>query len=480
MKQVLKTISIGGLAIASYLAGYWHKTHGGLPPVDPPSARVLYYRDPMHPAYKSDKPGIAPDCGMQLEPVYADAAAAGLSGQPLGGPSFAVNISPQKQQLIGVKTDRVAKGAWAHTIRVSGKVALDDNRVFKLLGATDGWVRQLCPITAGHRVRKDDLLATFAAREFVAAQQAYLYALSTLDRYQQSGKESPDQITLTTVQVQSAFDNLRALGMGELQLEQIARSRKAITDIEIRSPVGGVVLARNLSPSTRFERGSEMYRIADLSRIWILAQTFDGDTQYFHAGQKVRVRSRNRVFEANVGNTLPSASPETRTRTVRLEAANPDLALTPDMFVDVELSVTLPPAVNVPAEAVIDSGLHQTVFVARGNGYFEPRAVVTGWRFGDRVEIVRGLQVGESIVISGNFLIDSESRMKAAGQPGLPPAMNGAITDPSCGMEVDPQTATEQSTYNGKTYYFCSRSCREKFEQVRRTGRAAATRGAGD
>src|ERR1019366_9230134 len=107
--------------------------------------------------------------------------------------------------------------------------------------------------------------------------------------------------------------------------------------------------------------------------------------------------------------------PETRTRTVRLEAANPDLALTPDMFVDVELSVTLPPAVNVPAEAVIDSGLHQTVFVARGNGYFEPRAVVTGWRFGDRVEIVRGLQVGESIVISGNFLIDSESRMKAAG-----------------------------------------------------------------
>jgi Cu(I)/Ag(I) efflux system membrane fusion protein len=359
-------------------------------------------------------------------------------------------------------------------------VALDDNRVFKLLGATDGWVRQLQPVTAGSPVRKGDLLATFTGREFVAAEQAYFYALSTLDRYKQGGKESPDQLALTSVQVQSAFDNLRALGMGEAQLEHLTETRKATADIEIRAPVTGVVLARNLFPATRFERGAELYRIADLSRIWILAQTFEGDTAHFRPGRTVRVRSGSRAFTATVSNALAAVSPENRTRLVRLEAANPNLALAPDMFVDVELSVSLPPAVNVPAEAILDAGLHKTVYVDRGNGAFEPRAIETGWKFDGRVEVVRGLDPGERIVVSGNFLIDSESRLESTGQPGAPPEASSAVKDPSCGMDVNPRTAAEQSTAGGKRYYFCSRGCREKFEQLRGARGPAPAHGAGD
>jgi Cu(I)/Ag(I) efflux system membrane fusion protein len=135
--------------------------------------------------------------------------------------------------------------------------------------------------------------------------------------------------------------------------------------------------------------------------------------------------------------------------------------------------------VNVPAEAVLDTGLHKTVFVECGNGLFERRAVVTGWRFGDRVEIAQGLEAGERIAISGNFLIDSESRMQAAARPVPPSVAQGAVKDPSCGMELDPRSAAAQVTYEGKTFYFCSRGCREKFQQVRRTGAPAPSSGAG-
>ena len=136
------------------------------------------------------------------------------------------------------------------------------------------------------------------------------------------------------------------------------------------------------------------------------------------------------------------------------------------MFVDIELEVDQPAAIAIPAEAVLDSGLRKTVFVDRGEGYFEPRAVETGWRLGDRVEIVRGLEVGERIVVSGNFLIDSESRMQSAGRPpAIGAAASGTVTDPSCGMELDPAKAAGTSRYKDKTYYFCSKSCKEKFDK---------------
>lgn len=160
---------------------------------------------------------------------------------------------------------------------------------------------------------------------------------------------------------------------------------------------------------------------------------------------------------------LPQFDPATRTLKVRLEADNPGYALRPDMFVDVELPIGFPATIAVPVDAVVDSGLKKTVFVDRGEGFFEPRQVETGWRFDDRVEIVKGLKPGEQIVVSGNFLIGSESRLKAEAA-----GMYAPVKDPVCGMEVDKSKAKAAGRtveFHGKTYFFCSDRCERDFEK---------------
>ena len=212
-------------------------------------------------------------------------------------------------------------------------------------------------------------------------------------------------------------------------------------------------------------KGTELFRIADLSRVWILVDVFERDASLVHADQPVKVElpTQGKTFTATVSKTLPQFDNITRTLKLRLEADNPDFTLKPDMFVDVELPLSLAETVVVPAEAVLDAGLRQTVFVDRGNGYFEPRNVHIGSRVGDQVQVVQGLMPGERIVISGNFLLDSESRMKlaAAGVQGMP------LTDPVCGMTVDEgkaKAAKRVSEYQGKTYGFCSDGCKKRFD----------------
>jgi RND family efflux transporter MFP subunit len=453
--------------VASVLAGYWYSRHIAGNPANLPARQVLYYHDPMHPSYRSDKPGVAPDCGMPLEPVYAGAAVAADQDPTL--PAGAVHIDTGRQQAIGVKLGRVETTAGRETVRLLGRVAADEDRVFRIVSGTDGWNRETYPNSAGTMVKKDELLATFYAREFLTAQQSYFFALTSLEHFKTQGENTPDLLKVPTAQLHQAEENLQAMGMCDLQITAIAKSREASRNIEIRAPVDGLVLVRNVFKGQRFDRNTELYRIADLNQVWIQADVFENDRRVIRPDQIAHIRYQGRTLPARVSQVPPQFDTGERTLKLRLEAANPGHILRPGMFVDVEFAVDLPKAVTVPADAVLDSGLRNTVFVASGNGYFEPRAVETGWRFGDRVEIVRGLQVGESIVISGNFLIDSESRMKATGQPGVPPtssaAANRAVKDPSCGMELDPAKAAGKSEYLGKTYYFCSKSCKEMFDK---------------
>jgi membrane fusion protein, copper/silver efflux system len=189
----------------------------------------------------------------------------------------------------------------------------------------------------------------------------------------------------------------------------------------------------------------------------------------------VRVTAANlkKTFFGRVAQVAPSFDSASRTLRVRLEADNPGLVLRPDMFVDVELPVALPPAITVAADAIVDSGLKKTVYVAKGDGVFEPRKVETGWRHGDRVEIVKGLMPGERIVVAGTFLIDSESRMKAAAA-GI---YGETAEDPACGIVVDigkVQATGRTATYQGEIYYFSSDDCKAKFakEPTHYTGKA--------
>jgi YHS domain-containing protein len=213
--------------------------------------------------------------------------------------------------------------------------------------------------------------------------------------------------------------------------------------------------------------------------VWILVDVFERDASLIHADQPVKVElpTQGKTFAATVSQTLPQFDNITRTLKLRLEADNPEFMLKPDMFVDVELPLSLAEAVVVPAEAVLDAGLRQTVFVDRGNGYFEPRRVHLGSRAGDQVQVAQGLTPGERIVVSGNFLLDSESRMKlaAAGvhsasamqqSPMAAPAEATAV-DPVCAMTVTiakASVAKRVSEYQGKTYYFCNDGCKEEFD----------------
>jgi Cu(I)/Ag(I) efflux system membrane fusion protein len=374
--------------------------------------RILYYHDPMHPGYRSDQPGKAPDCGMDLVPVYARAAA--RPEPPDAQFPGAVNINPEKQQLIGVRLGEVERSSGAGTFRTLGRIVPDEARVFRLTAKVDGWVRQIFPDSTGSLVQKGQPLLAIYSRDFQVAQQAYVFALNQLDRFKNG--DEPDAMDRLNRALTEARSNLEGMGMSHPQIDEIAQTRKVLPTVHLVAPATGFIVSRNVSPEQRFDRGMDFYRIVDLSRVWILANVSERESRSLAPGAAASVATAelpDSVFQARVGNVLPQFDPVSRTLQVRLEAANPHFTLKPEMFVDLEFAVHTPPGLVVPQEAVMDSGLKKTVFVDRGEGRFERRTVQTGWRLGDRVQIVNGLKAGERIVVSGNFLVDSESRMTA-------------------------------------------------------------------
>ena len=277
--------------------------------------------------------------------------------------------------------------------------------------------------------------------------------------------------------------------MSEAQIKQMAENHQLPETVDIVSPADGFILARNITSGQHFDRSMEFYRIADLSKVWIVAEIFGSEARDFRQGTMARVTlpDQGRAFSARVSNTLPQVDPVTRTFKLRLEADNPTFALRPDMFVNVELPVRVPPGLTVPLDALIDSGREQHVFVERSKGVFEPRQVETGRKFSDRVEIVRGLVEGERVVTAGTFLVDSESRLRSnpeappkqppdekvtrpsGSKPGLAAhagQVKDLVKDPACGMMIDQEKAVSagQTLHrDGATHYFCSERCKQNF-----------------
>ena len=382
-------------------------------PVKTQAARhILYYVDPMHPAYKSEKPGIAPDCGMKLVPVYADEAERPHSSAP----SNSVRIDSATQQLFGIRLTTVEKASGTRNVRVLGRVAPDETRIYRVNVGTDGFVKETRDDAIGNRVAKDQRLATIYSPEFLAVSGGYLSANERTPAA--ATKDMP--VASGAASVQARADRLRNLGMSDAQIQEMTITRRLPEDIYVVSPADGFILARNISPGQRFERYTEFYRIADLSQVWILADTFGQDARSVSPGAAARVvlPDTGKVFTARVSQVLPEIDPSTRALRIRLQADNPTFALRPDMFVNVELPVSVSAGVTVPIDALLDSGLGSRVFVESGDGYFEPRQVETGWRFDGRVQILKGLQPGERVVSAGTFLVDSETRLQLAANHG--------------------------------------------------------------
>jgi Cu(I)/Ag(I) efflux system membrane fusion protein len=448
MNRPLQVCLLATVALSCFGLGAWYASSRTVAKSTGSLRRVLYYQDPMHPAYRSNSPGIAPDCGMEVEPVYEDSA-----------PPGTIKLSYEARQKIGVRVALVEDASGASTsLRLLGRVAPDENRIYRLFASVDGWIRENATATTGSFVPKDHVLSTFYSPEFLSTEQAYLFSLGALDRFQSNSKETAEQIALTNTTIQRNVDTLRNLGMGELQIQEIRRTR-ALTDvINLCAPIPGFVLARNVSPGQRFEKGTELFRLADLSRVWIVADTLEEDVSAFRPGIRATVRYKGKSLPAKVSEVLPQFDAAARTLKVRLELDNANYLLRPDMFVDVELPVHLPDALTVPADAVVDSGRRTVVYVDRGEGVFEPRSVDVGWRYGDRVAITRGLATGERVVTGGTFLLDSESRLRLAAAE----APSTEEKDPVCGMTV--KSAEHTAKVGRRTYRFCSAKCKRDFE----------------
>jgi RND family efflux transporter MFP subunit len=432
----MKAIRIVGLLAVIALAfagGYVYKAvKGGPASVEKGGRKVLYWVDPMHPAYKSDKPGIAPDCGMKLEPVYADggaaaaAPAADVSTMEVG----TVQITPEKQQLIGVKYEQVQVGGGSRTIRAVGKVAIDETRIGHVHTKLEGWIDKVFVDFTGEVVKKGQPLLTIYSPDMLASQRELLLAAKakTIMR----GSALPSGFDQSESLLQATRRRLELWDLSEAQIDQVLKTGEPTKNLTLYSPMTGYITDRKAFPQLKVMPDTDLYTIVDLSHVWIMADVFEYEAPNIRVGQTARVSIQaipGRVFNARVDFIQPQVDPMTRTLKVRLNVDNPGVLLKPDMYADVDFQVNIPSKLTVPAEAVLNSGDHKTVFIDRGNGYLEPRQVKTGEREGDRIQILSGLSGGERVVTSGNFLVDSESQMKAAasgmgGMAGMPGMTN--------------------------------------------------------
>ena len=461
LKRICSAALLLTLLAAAFLAAPSSRRAPPCGPSDRGTREVLYWVDPMHPTYKSDQPGIAPDCGMALEPVYrTDGTLANESSLP----PAALRVSAEKQQTIGVRIAQVETSPVRHTIRTVGRVTVDENRSYRLVAAVDGIVRELGPSATGSFVRRDQVLLTYYSSEFLGAQQAYFYALKTLDLIEGDSSEPTEQAILTNAQLRSAVDTMRNLGMSDVQIRDLGKVRRLVRDIELRSPVSGYVLSRSVFPRERLERGAELYRIADLSRLWVFAHVFESEARYVRPGTAALLSLPSRQGEplrARISDVLPQLDPTTRTLKFRLDIDNRDLALQPDMFVDVEFAAHPPRRPDGAAGRGRRLGAAPPVFVDRGAGYFEPRRVETGWRFGDRVEIVKGLCRGAHRrlrQLPPRLGEPDEGRGRGDRHGGSGPGLrHGGRRDEGAG-----ETAGRVSMRT--SYSFCSESCQKQFD----------------
>jgi Cu(I)/Ag(I) efflux system membrane fusion protein len=397
---------------------------------------VIYYVDPMHPSYKSDKPGIAPDCGMQLVPVYNDGNTPPISSAaqvPVG----TVTIDGNSQRLMGIRVAAVQKSDAARITHVVGRVSPEDTRIYSVNSGVDGFVRQTFDDSVGTLVKKDQKLAIYYSPDILSAASGFLAATERVPgTVGKDGARFTPGIGGTIAResvrsVQGYTDHLRNLGISDEQIVHIAETRELPDGVDIVSPADGFILTRNVSPGQHFDHMLEFYRIADLSKVWVIAEVYEDEAQNLRPGTTAQIilRDVGRHLSARVTDSLPQSEPGGGTAKIRLEVDNPGYLLRPEMLVDVELPVRMQTAVIVPMDAVIDSGEHARVYVEQSEGVFQAREVETGRRVGEQVEILRGVRPGERVVVAATFLVDSETRMKMPTQTIQAPMPGPAPTD---------------------------------------------------
>ncbi|MGJ5073493.1 efflux RND transporter periplasmic adaptor subunit [Bradyrhizobium sp. SZCCHNRI1009] len=359
------------------------------------SRRILYYRNPMGLPDTSPSPKKDP-MGMDYVPVYeGDDAEDGV-----------VKLSPGKIQRTGVKSTPVERRTLHVAVKAPGTIQLDERRVSVIAMRAESFVQKVADVTTGTRVKAGQSLMEIYSSAIAAAAAEYL---STINSNIVAGNAAYGR---------GSRQRLTNLDVPEPVITAMEKSRIAPVTVQWSAPRDGIVLERNAIEGMRANPGDVLFRIADISRVWALADVAERDLGSIAVGQPVTIRARSfpgRTFTGSIAVIYPQVNKETRTARVRIELANPDLALLPDMYVDAEIdTAAAAPVLAVPADAVLDTGSRQAVLIDKGDGRYEPRAVKLGRRGAGHVEVRDGLSDGEAVVTSANFLIDAESNLKAA------------------------------------------------------------------
>ena len=455
---VVRWALVGLMAVAA-AAAWAHWAHEAREETLRSSA---HYRCPMHPSVVQDRPGACPICGMDLvraagaaepaapmsahehrsddrppaegrywcpmhpevasdDPKATCARCGGMKLQPRPGPSgrpggtapglAAVEISAERTQLMGMRTARVGRGRLAPQLRTVGFVTANQSSVAIVAPRFTGWVEDLKVAQSGQRVEKGQVLATVYSPELLAVQQAYLNAARwDLQGDRQAGAAGAGQEA-------DPRKRLQLLGVAKQDLAELSRTGQPLSLIPVRAPVSGYIARKSALPGLSVTPGTELFQIADLSTVWVVADVYEYDMSRIAVGQRARLLLSaypGESFTGQVQFIYPAVNPESRTLQARMQFDNPGMKLRPGMYGDVVIELEAAHGLMVPSEAVVDTGELQYVFLARGGGRFEPRVVRLGARSEERVQVLEGLADGDVVVTTANFLVDSESRLRAA------------------------------------------------------------------
>jgi Cu(I)/Ag(I) efflux system membrane fusion protein len=347
--------------------------------------------------------------GMDYIPVYAD-------GDSDPGPAGTVKIDPVTIQTIGVRTTKAERRSMSHSVQAVGRVDYDEHRLVRLHPKTDGWVEQLYIGTTGAPVKQNAILLSFYSPQIVSTQQEYVLALRNLKTLQaspfedvRSGAEELVSITL---------ERLRFLDVPDHQISDLTKTLKVKKALHIHSPANGIAISIGAREGQYVTPQTELYAIADLTKVWVLVNIYADELPWIRIGDQARMNisaAPGHTFMGKLAYIYPYAESQTRTVKVRMEFDNPNLLLKPDMFADITIEAgAIEDAIAVPSEAIIRSGLRQQVFILRAPGKFEPREVSLGVSSDGWTQIRDGIAAGEEVVVSAQFLIDSESKLREA------------------------------------------------------------------
>ncbi len=426
---------VANLALAAVLAGFWWRSHH---PATAKSAAT--------PAFN---PAAQPELNNAPAPAQASAET----------PLSPIQLSPERLQSIGVKFGVVSRKDLKDTIRTTGTVAIDERRLSYVQTRISGHIEKVFADATYQFVRKGQPLFTIHSPELVSAEREYLLAKQNAQNLSQS--TVPGVATGVASLLESSRERLSQWDIPPQEIARLETTGEVEETLEIRSPVSGYITERNALPNLMVQPDTRLYTVADLSTVWVLAQVFQNDLGRIKVGAPASLTVDSypgRVFQGKVDFIYPDVDMTTRTARARLVFSNSRMTLSPGMFVNVSLEVNLGKQLTIPVSGVLQSGTRQIVFVDRGSGYLEPREVQLGPQAGEEYIVLKGLQTGERIVTSANFLIDSESQLQAAigsyaaPPPGAPATQPTGNSTSQTAVQIDFSTEP-QTPHKGTNIY---------------------------